>query len=206
MTKTLERLWARRPRLSRGQKTARNLLLSGLFVLWFWGVTGYPLPTVEMEFRRAERQHMMPNGAIILWREDMNYIHVASETEARINMGRYSLEDGYWTMASYAKTGQVTVVPFGGQLCEENGIRSGLLAVGLPPETEQVRLKASWDGTPLFPAGEGVAQGELQGDGLAIFRLETDRPAGTALDWTLVSLPEDGAPAVRWNGVTRLDG
>lgn len=65
MRETWKRLWARRPRLSRGQKTVRNFLLCVPILIHFWGLWGYPLPTAEMEFRRMERTHLIPCGEIV---------------------------------------------------------------------------------------------------------------------------------------------
>ena len=38
--------------------------------LWLWGMAGYPLPTVEMEFRRLERQKLLPASQILLTMEE----------------------------------------------------------------------------------------------------------------------------------------
>lgn len=48
------------PRLSRGWRTVRNLavVLACLYGLWAWA--DYPLPTAELEFRRLERQNLLP--------------------------------------------------------------------------------------------------------------------------------------------------
>lgn len=55
----------RLPRLSRGQKTLRNLILCALPLLYFWGLAGYPLPTAEMEFRRMEHIRLLPRSEIV---------------------------------------------------------------------------------------------------------------------------------------------
>ena len=54
----------RLPRLSRRWKIIRNLALTlvCLYALWAWA--GYPLPTAEMEFRRLERQSLMPPSQV----------------------------------------------------------------------------------------------------------------------------------------------
>lgn len=31
---------------------------------WLWGLAGCPLPTVEMEFRRLERQYLLPRSEV----------------------------------------------------------------------------------------------------------------------------------------------
>ena len=65
MKEKLKRIWGRRPRLTRGQKLARNLGLCALLLLWLWGMADYPLPTAEMEFRRLERQNLLPRSEIV---------------------------------------------------------------------------------------------------------------------------------------------
>ena len=59
-------LWARRPKLSRGWKLARNLALAAMGVYLIWSLWGYPLPTMELEFRRAERQNLLLPSEIVL--------------------------------------------------------------------------------------------------------------------------------------------
>ncbi len=65
MKKKLKGLWSRRPRLGRGGKTARNLLLTLALAALVWGQFGYPLPTAELEFRRLERQNLLPRSEIV---------------------------------------------------------------------------------------------------------------------------------------------
>ena len=55
MKKKWRELWSRHPRLGRGGRTVRNLLLTAALALMIWGQYGCPLPTAEMEFRRLER-------------------------------------------------------------------------------------------------------------------------------------------------------
>lgn len=43
----------------------RNLLVIALLWLAIWSANHYPLPTAEMEFRRAERQVIAPKSSII---------------------------------------------------------------------------------------------------------------------------------------------
>lgn len=65
MKKKLEGLWSRCPRLGRGGKTVRNLLLTLALAVLVWAQYGYPLPTAEMEFRRLERQNLLPRSEIV---------------------------------------------------------------------------------------------------------------------------------------------
>lgn len=54
------RLWRSRPRLSRGWRTVRNLAAVLICLCVLWARAGYPLPTAELEFRRLERQNLLP--------------------------------------------------------------------------------------------------------------------------------------------------
>lgn len=51
--------------LSRGKKLALNLAIIVLAGGWLWGLAGCPLPTVEMEFRRLERQYLLPRSEVV---------------------------------------------------------------------------------------------------------------------------------------------
>ena len=55
----------RKIRLSRGKKLALNLVIILLAGGWLWGLAGYPLPTLEMEFRRLERQYLAPRSELV---------------------------------------------------------------------------------------------------------------------------------------------
>lgn len=65
MKKKWRELWFSRPRLGRGGRTVRNLLLTAALALMIWGQYGCPLPTAEMEFRRLERQYLLPRSEIV---------------------------------------------------------------------------------------------------------------------------------------------
>lgn len=54
------------PRLGRGGKIVRNLVLAAGLALVIWAQYGCPLPTLEMEFRRAERENLLPPSEIVL--------------------------------------------------------------------------------------------------------------------------------------------
>ena len=56
----------RRFRLSRGWQTVRNLLLCLLLILLSWGLAGYPLFFPRLEFRRLERENLLPRSEIVL--------------------------------------------------------------------------------------------------------------------------------------------
>ena len=46
-------------------RTARNLLLAALAALLIWWTAGFPLPTPELTFRRAERQALAERSELI---------------------------------------------------------------------------------------------------------------------------------------------
>lgn len=50
---------------SRGKQTALNLILAALVFTLIWGLSGYPLPAKEKEFRRMERENLLPRSELI---------------------------------------------------------------------------------------------------------------------------------------------
>lgn len=109
--------------LSYQKKIALNLLLVALTGFVLWWRAGYPLPTAEMEFRRLERQYMVPESEILLLseREDDTFqvpggpeitiedqwVVGVTETQvysANLQRGRMIVQD---------KTEGVTLIPFG---------------------------------------------------------------------------------------------
>lgn len=54
------------PKLGRGGKTVRNLVLVAGLALVIWAQYGCPLPTLEMNFRRMERTYLLPPSEIVL--------------------------------------------------------------------------------------------------------------------------------------------
>ena len=54
------------PKLGRGGKIVRNLVLAAGLALVIWAQYGCPLPTLEMEFRRMERKNLLPASEILL--------------------------------------------------------------------------------------------------------------------------------------------
>ena len=55
------------PRLSRRGKIIRNLLLCLPLAVLAWAGSGCPMPTLELEFRRVERQYLLSPAQEILW-------------------------------------------------------------------------------------------------------------------------------------------
>lgn len=54
------------PKLGRGGKIVRNLVLASALALVIWAQYGCPLPTIDMEFRRMERKNLLPPSEIVL--------------------------------------------------------------------------------------------------------------------------------------------
>ena len=54
------------PKLGRGGKIVRNLVLAAALALVIWAQYGCPLPTIDMEFRRMERKNLLPPSEIVL--------------------------------------------------------------------------------------------------------------------------------------------
>ena len=54
------------PKLGRGGKIVRNLVLVAGLALVIWAQYGCPLPTIDMEFRRMERKNLLPPSEIVL--------------------------------------------------------------------------------------------------------------------------------------------
>ena len=66
MTEKVKPAFPRLPRLGRRGKVARNLLAALVLLPIVWGQYGCPMPTTALEFRRLERQSMLP-ASEILW-------------------------------------------------------------------------------------------------------------------------------------------
>lgn len=58
--------------MSRPRKAALNLMLAVVLLFALWAHFDYPLPTAELEFRRAERSNLREPSEIV-WRLDRGY-------------------------------------------------------------------------------------------------------------------------------------
>lgn len=54
----------KKKKLSRGWRIVRNLTVVLICLYALWARAGYPLPTAELEYRRLERQYMLPPSEI----------------------------------------------------------------------------------------------------------------------------------------------
>lgn len=55
----------RRPCLSRAARTGRNLLLAAALAFFLWGSMDFPLPTLELRFRRTEQANWVGPSRIV---------------------------------------------------------------------------------------------------------------------------------------------
>lgn len=53
------------------RRALRNFLVALLCIPLCWAILGYPLPTAELEFRRAERQMLLDRSAVIWTDRDL---------------------------------------------------------------------------------------------------------------------------------------
>lgn len=130
----MRKILSRLPRLSRGQKILKNLVVILVCGFICWGWLGYPMPTDELEFRRLERKLLLDHGGtlypIVVAGED--YFISASDTW--VNVGKKG-----------ASTLRGTSVAENGSLVPINNARRDLgeyavLAVGVPDTAATAEL------------------------------------------------------------------
>ena len=92
----LKQIWARRPRLGRGPRTAVNLAIITVILLYVWGMAGYPLFFPTLEFRRMERQHLLPKSEIVFSATPAPFY---SGVELELNGGTIDLR-GTWRVGA----------------------------------------------------------------------------------------------------------
>lgn len=170
----LKKLWARRPRLSRGWQIARNLAAAVLLGALCWAAAGYPLPTAEMEFRQLERRNLLPQSEIIFdsrkdaplrWRDlpDLSFswlelivgvegdrVHVA-DLQQFSTMKVWPLEEGITPVPLYS----ISVIDRRPGI-QEHGV--ALLFLNVPAEAEQAKIEidaVGCEGEILRYQGEG---------------------------------------------------
>lgn len=169
----LKKLWARRPRLSRGWQIARNLTAAALLLAVTWGVTGYPLPTAEMEFRQLERMHLLPRSEIIFdsrkdaplrWRDLPELSFSWQELMIGVERDRVHVADlRFDDMEIWPLEEGITPVPLYNMMIIEQqpgSQRSGvaLLFLNAPAEAERAEVEidaAGSEGEALRYQGEG---------------------------------------------------
>lgn len=126
------------PRLSRGWRIARNLLLVVLILLYLWVWTGRPIRDVRLDFRRAERENFIGpceiQGVFDTYQESW----VVAVSGDRVVLWQKSFgELNYWPR----RTGEITLVPVPAELRYAFRGEAGVAAVDVPPEARSARLE-----------------------------------------------------------------
>lgn len=125
------------PRLSRRGKVLRNLLLILVCLFALWAGRDYPLPTAEMEFRRAERENLVAQPTeiqgIFETQWDRWVVGVGQEEVLVYQLGGWRLRG--WPIEG---TGP-TLIPVPEMRTMEDQL--WVAAVGVPPGAESARLE-----------------------------------------------------------------
>lgn len=88
----------RLPKLSRGWRIVRNLAVALVCLYALWARAGYPLPTLELEFRRLERENLLGRSEIqgILKENNINRIVFGTQGD-QVLVSRYNIRTlEYW--------------------------------------------------------------------------------------------------------------
>lgn len=169
--KKLKRLWNRAPRLSRGWQITLNLVLCALLCVWMWALADYPLPTVELEFRRLERSYFLPKSEIIFnsaeygpvqWGElpnlEFDQDVVVGQTEDQV----YAANLLYSTMDVYPLREGITPVPLDmfATIFEPGNVHweRAVMFLNVPEEAERAEVEVdvfSCVDEPLHRRGDG---------------------------------------------------
>ena len=160
-------------RVSRGKRLALNLVLCALFSLGIWIRLGCPLSTVELEFRRLERTHLLPRSEIVFnskehgpiqWR-DLPGLEIFN-TDLVVGVGEelvYVADLRYRTVDCRPLEEGITPVPMYNlmAMCFTPGdIHSGvaLLFLHVPEEVQRAEIEIDaedFKGEALHYQGEG---------------------------------------------------
>lgn len=218
--------------LSRGKKLALDLVIIVLAGGWLWGLAGCPLPTVEMGFRRLERQYLLPRSEVAyqigFWSfggggdiksRDGTYLSVFEPLVVGVTGGRaYSvtLRRPGWHDVSVISLGEGPApVPLNGTVARvpEPGRTwmSGcnLLFLRVPQETVRAELDMDarfWDDEHFT---RRVQEGLCLEDGVWLFSLEPPE-GGYPGDWyegatyTLRLYREDGGLLLERSGIIEI--
>lgn len=215
MRERWKRIWARRPRLSRGQKTARNLLLCALILVWFWGLAGYPLPTPELELRRWERTNLLEPSRTVSVRENetlslkegfvVEPVHgfLVGLAEDWAVVGGRRNTGMYFYKISLEEAPAVTMLPgsvsIAGFVDGEPDVYTPMLALGVPAEAASGELTVRTNSNILL-TGPGGALAE----GVWLFALDTDASSwalAVGNGYTLKLFRGDGSLLLEQDGV-----
>lgn len=86
----------KRWKLSRGQRTVRNLLLTVLLLALIWGLAGCPL-SGELEIRRLEREYLAGGTEVVLVHRTKDGVALLTEGDSWITVGKATrVQNGDW--------------------------------------------------------------------------------------------------------------
>ena len=146
------------PSLSRGWKVVRNLLLTAVILVLFWGKLEYPMPSRELAFRRAEQAAWMgPSQLQMVGGSQWEAVGTCQD-QVLIQTGKYILD--IWPR----KESGPTLVPCYG----------AVLAVDVPRDTASAQLEVCLEAaSPASRPLEAVcmAEGVRQEAGGILFSL-----------------------------------
>lgn len=220
MRKWWSKLKRRLKSVSRRDQTVFYLMWSVFLLFGIWLRMGYPLPTMELEFRRMERQNLLPRSEIIfadtkgidysggenfsvsLWQP--TFLGIAGD---RVTAAVYVHRE-QWSAASYPLEEGPTPIPFGSALAilfqpGEMGFRYPLMFVNVPAEAArgEMSLELTYFGADYYWFGRGVDTG----NGIWLFPLETPSPSYSDRWWaggsyTLTLYRTDGSLLLEKSG------
>lgn len=225
--KRLKQLWARRPRLGRGARTAINLAIIAVILLYAWGIAGYPLFLPTLELRRLERQILLPKSEIVfsatpgLFSSSVG-LELNGETADLSDTWRVGASENWVAVLGYYRKysdmrhfsyyprgdGPDPIpLPSGYLLAYQRGqgftSYLPLLFLDVPQGAVRAELEMDIEETPCHRAGEGTDQG----DGVWLFGLEPPEEGGWSDRWyegasyTLRAYAQDGSLLGRWTGI-----
>lgn len=224
MKEGLNAWWKRRPRLRRGHRTALDLVVCALLLLLFWGQNDYPLPTLELEFRRLERTHLCQPSDIVFNSDMLETLEQLGRPNLTLrdewvvgsasgNVRAMQVQGDYSVLYTYPLEAGPTPVPFfhgTATLFWSGNVRATapLLFLNIPEGSRgELELTATdWQGVSRSYQGEGWNLGS----GRWLFATEPgpsfpgDWYAGG--DYALTLYGADGVQISRWTGVIPLQG
>ena len=228
--KRLKQLWTRRPRLTRGQKAVRNLLLLLPILLYWWGECGYPLFSPTLEFRRLERQYLMPKSEIVFSATP----HIFEKTvEVELNgemvmvsgVRKVGASENWAAIMSYDSNKYLYRYPRGdgpdpvplsmGYLLAyqpDQGFTTYLPLLLLDVPQGAVRTEVEMDIPGEEKTYHRAGEGTDQGSGVWLFGLDTPEDSGWSDRWydgasyTLRAYALDGSLLGLWTGTVPDEG
>lgn len=189
----------RLPRLSRGWRTVRNLLLTLAVLIFLWGESGCPIPNARLNFRRMELANMAGpsdiRGVFLDGGWDRAWQTVGVREDQVVLLESWNWTESGSIMSFWPRRPEgATLVPmpgYGSEFEEERDI----IAVDVPEGTASARLELRvscwyqgelWQYVPIslrledFDPGKGApkrwdktytVEGELLKDGGVLFRV-----------------------------------